>query len=81
MSSVQLARPDATWVAPTSLFALGFFYERLQGWVRALRGDPSDDAVLGRLEILGGVDEHGDVEARLCGGVGGRAGAHGAGVL
>lgn len=71
VSSVDASGRDAG-VALTSLFALSLFHKRLQGRVRALRGNPSDDAVWGGLEILGSVHEHGDVDVHLGAGVHGR---------
>lgn len=51
-------------VALTPLVALCLFHERLQRWVCALRGSPSDDAAWGRLEVLAGVHEHVHLGAR-----------------
>ena len=56
-------------VALTPPVALCLVHERLQRRVWALRGDPSDDAARGRLEVLAGVHEHGEVCVHLGAGV------------
>lgn len=64
-SSVESTRPDAARVALTPPVALRLVHERLQRWVWALGGNPSDDTAWGGLEVLAGVHEHGDVCVHL----------------
>lgn len=60
VSPVDASRRDGM-LALTPPVAFCLSHEGLQCWVCGLRRNPLDDAAWGRLEVMAGIHEHGDI--------------------